>query len=121
MDKIKIERLECYGYHGLLPEENKLGQRFLIDIELGLDLRPAGMDDDLSKSVNYAEVCFAVQDIVENRVFHLIEALAESIATRLLDTYTIVNEATVRVVKPHPPVRVHFGGVCVEIHRKRAH
>lgn len=119
MDKIRIERLECYGYHGVLPEENKLGQRFYIDIELGLDLQPAGTRDHLALTVNYAEVCQAVKQLVETKRFRLIEALAEAIATMLLETYTIVVEATVRVVKPHPPVHVHFGGVSVEIHRKR--
>jgi dihydroneopterin aldolase len=119
MDKIRIERLECYGYHGVFPEENRLGQRFYVDVEMGLDLRPAGTEDDLARSVNYADVCLLIQDIVEHNRFHLIETVAETIASRVLDTYTIVKETTVRVMKPHPPVPVRFGGVSVEIHRRR--
>ncbi|WP_059040588.1 dihydroneopterin aldolase [Paenibacillus rubinfantis] len=119
MDKIRIERLECYGYHGVFPEENRLGQRFYIDVEMGLDLRPAGTEDDLTRSVNYADVCLLIQEIVELNRFQLIETVAETIASRVLDTYTIVEETTVRVTKPHPPVPVRFGGVSVEIHRRR--
>jgi dihydroneopterin aldolase len=119
MDKIRVERLECYGYHGVFPEENKLGQRYYIDMELELELKDAGLQDDLARSVNYAEVCLAVKDLVETTQYQLIEALAENIASLVLDTYTIVNATTIRVVKPHPPVAIHFGGVTVEIHRKR--
>lgn len=119
MDKIRIDRLECFGYHGVFPEENKLGQRFYIDVELMFDIQPAGRADDLNLSVNYAEVCQQVQRIVQNKQFKLIEALAQCIASMILDTYTIVNETTIRVMKPHPPVPVHFGGVSVEIHRSR--
>lgn len=119
MDKIKLERMEFYGYHGVFPEENKLGQRFCIDVELCLDLKPAGASDDLERTVNYAEVYETIKEIVEQRKFRLIEALAEHIASAVLDTYTVINELTVRVVKPHPPFAAHFLGVTVEIHRKR--
>lgn len=119
MDKIRIEQIACYGYHGVFPEENKLGQRFYVDVELGLDLRPAGRSDELERSVNYAEVGKMIQHIVEHERYQLIEALAERIASKILDTYTIVDETTVRIVKPHPPVNLHFSGASVEIYRKR--
>jgi dihydroneopterin aldolase len=119
LDKIRIERLECYGYHGVFPEENRLGQRFIVDVELGLDLAPAGTSDDLALSVDYADVCRLVRDVVEHHRYRLIETVAETIASRILDTYTRVKETTVRVWKPHPPVPIRFGGVSVEIHRRR--
>lgn len=119
MDKIGLRQMEFYGYHGVFPEENKLGQRFVVDVELVLDLREAGRTDDLSATISYPDVCKLIQSIVEKRRFRLIEALAECIATSVLETYTIVNEIAVRVVKPHPPVDVHFEGVYVDIRRKR--
>jgi dihydroneopterin aldolase len=120
MDKIILTRMEFYGYHGVFAEENKLGQRFYVDAELILSLEKAGRTDHIDDTVNYAEAVFLIQNIVEGRTFKLIEALATCIASELLQTYTSINEVTVRVIKPHPPFNVHFEGVTVEITRKRA-
>jgi 7,8-dihydroneopterin aldolase/epimerase/oxygenase len=119
MDKMKLHRMEYYGYHGVFEEERKLGQRYYIDLELELDLRGAGLQDDLDQTVNYAEVHALVKKIVETKSFKLIEALAEHIASSVLDTYTVINAVTVKVTKPHPPFDIHFQGVTVELHRTR--
>ncbi|MNL37171.1 Dihydroneopterin aldolase [compost metagenome] len=103
----------------MFEEERKLGQRFYVDLELELDLQAAGRSDDLTLTVNYAEVHFLVKKIVETKSFKLIEALAEYIASSLLDTYTVINAVTVKVTKPHPPFDIHFQGVTVELHRTR--
>lgn len=120
IDKMRLSRMQFYGYHGVFPEENKLGQRFYVDLELSLDLSKAGQTDDLEQTVNYAEVYERVKRIVEGKPFRLIEALAENVASDVLHQYTSVNDVTVRVVKPHPPFDIHFDGVTVEINRKRA-
>lgn len=60
-----------------------------------------------------------VKKIVETKSFKLIEALAEHIASSVLDTYTVINAVTVKVTKPHPPFDIHFQGVTVELHRTR--
>ena len=63
MDNIIIQNLEIYAYHGVYPEENKLGQKFILTLELFSDLRLTGKIDDLSNSISYAEVChFAETD-----------------------------------------------------------
>ena len=108
-----MHRMEYYGYHGVFAEERKLGQRYYIDLEMEMDLREAGEQDVLSKTVNYAEVHETVKDIVENKSFQLIEALGEVIASSLLDTYTSIYALTVKVTKPHPPFDIHFQGVTV--------
>ncbi|MNP36106.1 Dihydroneopterin aldolase [compost metagenome] len=119
MDKMVLHRMEYYGYHGVFPEERKLGQRYYIDLELEMDLREAGEQDDLTKTVNYAEIHEVVKDIVENKSFQLIEALGEVIASSLLDNYTSIYALTVKVTKPHPPFDIHFQGVTVELSRTR--
>lgn len=119
MDKIILERMQFYGYHGAIAEENKLGQRYIVDLTLHLDLSTAGVRDDLNETVNYAELYQSLRHIVEGTPFQLIEALAERIASELLDQYTKINQLTVKVTKPHPPVDIHFDGVSVELHRKR--
>lgn len=120
MDKIILERMQFYGYHGVAEEENRLGQRYIVDLSLDLDLSTAGVNDDLNETVNYAEVYQSLRHIVESTTFQLIEALAERIASELLTQYTKIDQLTVKVTKPHPPVDIHFDGVSVELHRKRA-
>jgi len=120
MDTIKLERIQLYGKHGVFPEENKLGQRFYVSLELMLDLSEAGRTDDLAHTVNYAEVYALAKSVVEGEPFKLIEALAETLATRVLDAYAKIQEVTVRVVKPHPPFDIVFDGVTVELTRRRS-
>jgi len=119
MDKMIISRMEYYGRHGVFEEERRLGQRFYVGLELEMDLSAAGLTDDLTQAVNYAEVHETVKGVVEGESVQLIEALAERIASAVLRTYTRVDAATVRVTKPHPPFDIHFEGVTVEIRRSR--
>lgn len=119
MDKMMIKGMRFYGYHGVYPEENKLGQQYYVDLELHMDLEQAARTDDLSQTINYADLHAFTKAIVEGPPFKLIEALTGHIASRVLDVYTSVDEITVRVTKPHPPFDIHFEGVTVELHRKR--
>ncbi|TLS48628.1 dihydroneopterin aldolase [Paenibacillus antri] len=119
MDTIKLERIQLYGRHGVFAEENRLGQRFYVSLELKLDLSKAGETDDLEHTVNYAEVYGLAKDVVEGETFKLIEALAETLASRILDAYAKIHEVTVRVIKPHPPFDIVFDGVTVELTRRR--
>lgn len=116
MDKIIVEGMEFYGYHGTLPEEQSLGQRFMIDVELALDLRPAGESDDPGHTVNYARVFEITQSIVCGRPHRLIESVAEAIAASLLERYPVTG-VTVRVKKPQAPVKGQFAWMAVEISR----
>lgn len=120
MDKIVMTGMQFYGYHGVFAEENKLGQKFSIDVELYLPLKQACETDDLNATVNYAEVYATIKSVVEGKPSKLIEALAERVASEVLHTYTSIKEITVRVLKPNPPFEIYFEGVTVEIHRKRA-
>ncbi|MCU6710779.1 dihydroneopterin aldolase [Paenibacillus sp. J5C_2022] len=119
MDKMKVKGMRFYGYHGVYPEENKLGQQYAVDLELHLDLEQAAATDDLQYTVNYAELHALVKEIVEGPPVQLIETLAGNIASRVLEAYTMINEAMVAVTKPHPPFDIHFEGVSVELRRKR--
>ncbi|RIX49216.1 dihydroneopterin aldolase [Paenibacillus nanensis] len=119
MDRMNVRGMKFYGYHGVFPEENKLGQQFYVDIDLTLDLAQAADTDDLTYTVNYAELHTLAKKIVEGKPFKLIEALAGHIASRVLEAYTSVIEVTVRVTKPHPPFDIHFDGVTIELSRKR--
>jgi len=117
-DKIFISGIGFYGHHGAREEEQILGQHFLVDVELSLDLRPAGAADDLALTVDYADVVKRVTAIGRTRRFRLLEALAEAIASDLLEQREI-QEVRVRVVKPAPPLPERVGSVGVEIVRRQ--
>ena len=120
MDKIILSNLGFYGYHGVLDAEKIIGQKFFIDAELYLDTKEAGINDDLNKSVSYAEVYEIIKNITENKRFDLIEALAENIAYEVLDKFNMVQSIMVRVKKPEAPVSGIYDYFAVEIRRDRS-
>ncbi|WP_043931765.1 dihydroneopterin aldolase [Bacillus sp. EB01] len=119
MDKIYINRMEFYGYHGVFPEETRLGQRFAVDLAVGLSLEKAGLSDNLEESVNYGELFHVCKEVVEGDPFKLIEAVAEKIASRVLREFPLVMEVMVKVIKPDPPIPGHYRSVAIEITRRR--
>lgn len=119
MDKIIMKNLAFFGYHGVLKEENVLGQKFFVDIDLYTDLKRAGISDEVTDTVHYGEVYNMVKDIVENKRFKLLEALAENIAATVLDSFSLVNEISVKIRKPEAPVNGIYDYFGVEIRRKR--
>lgn len=119
VDKIILNQMEFYGYHGVFKEETKLGQRFIVDLQAEVDLAKAGATDDLQYSVNYGQLFSDVKEIVEGEPYKLIEAVAENIAKKLLESYTLIEGLTVRIIKPDPPIPGHYKSVAVEITRKR--
>lgn len=118
MDKIIIKNMAFYGYHGVLSEENILGQKFFVDIEINKSLKEAGITDDLTKSVSYAEIYERVERIARGKSYKLIEALAESVAEDILNNFDIIG-IKVRIKKPEAPIPGHFDYVGVEIERSK--
>lgn len=119
MDKIYVNDMRFYGYHGVFPEENKLGQRFHVDLAVELDLKQAGTTDNLEYSVSYADLYQTCQEVVEKRTFKLVEMVAETIASELLANYELVQACTVKVYKPDPPIPGYYQSVAIEIKRSR--
>lgn len=116
-DKISLHGLVFQGHHGMYSWEQRVAQPFEVDVELHLDLRPAGTADDPSRTVDYCRVYRAVQQEVETARHGLLEALAEAIAARVLDLGP-VEAVTVRVRKPRAALPGPSGSVQVEIHRR---
>ncbi|MEH7491709.1 dihydroneopterin aldolase [Neobacillus niacini] len=119
MDKIFVNQMEFYGYHGVFPEETRLGQRFVIDLMVLVDLKKAGQSDELEFSVNYGELFQVCKEVVEGEPYKLIEAVAEKIAQTVLGQFALVSEVTIKVIKPDPPIPGHYQSVAVEITRRR--
>ena len=119
-DRIRLQGMVFYGFHGVEPAERQVGQRFVVDLEVDRDLRAAGVSDDVADTVNYSRLYRAVQEIAEGPSRNLLENLAEAIAQRVLDSFD-VESVRVRVKKPEAPIRgsvLSYAGV--EVFRKRA-
>ena len=117
MDKIRIDGLEVYANHGVFAAEKALGQKFVVSAELQLDLRLAGMRDDLQQTVNYAEVAAGMKAVMTDDTYDLIETCAERLAAYILHGYPLVRAVTVRVEKPWAPVGQIVRNISVQITR----
>jgi dihydroneopterin aldolase len=108
------------GRHGYYDEEQLTAQPFEVDVELGLNLQPAGVDDDLTKTVDYGRVFEVTRQIVESTTFRLLEALAEAISHEVLSDFPSVGEVGVRIRKPNVPIEGRLDYAGVEIWRRRS-
>ena len=117
-DRILLTGILAEGRHGVHEHERLTPQAFEIDVELALDLQPAGTSDELDRTVDYSAVDVRVRELVESRSFQLIEALAETIAADILATYP-VEEVVVRIRKPAVLLAGPVESVGVEIRRRR--
>lgn len=102
-DKVRLDGMVFYGYHGVRPAERETGQRFVVDLQVVRDLSRAGESDDLQDTVSYSELFALVKQIVEGPPHNLLESLAETIAGRVLSDHD-VESVTVTVKKPDVPI-----------------
>lgn len=110
---IHLKKLRFHGRHGVLPEEAALGQPWIIDLDLVVDIAHAAATDDLAHTVNYADVYAQVRDIVTGERFDLIETLANRILSAVLSAHPLVRSATITVHKPHVPIPGDHEGVAL--------
>src|SRR5690625_5141968 len=120
MDKIILHHMQFYGFHGLLPEENKLGQRFNVDVELFLDLQKAGKTDDMMDSIDYGQAYELDRRIDGEDIKKVIEAVAADVAEQFLGQVALLEACSVKGSKPGPPNPGHYHSVAVEIYRERS-
>ncbi len=117
-DRIGLARMVFYGHHGATEEEQAVGQRFVVDLEMAMDLSVAGHSDDLADTADYGRAFEIVQGVVEGPPHALLESLAEECAQRLLDELPI-ESTRIRVSKPSVPIRGALDSAWVEITRRR--
>ncbi len=116
-DKIHIKNLEVFGKHGVLPEENRLGQKFRIDAVLYLSVRKAGLKDDLTKTIHYGDASRFMADFMVRHTFRLIEAAAEQMAKEMLLKFPLMEKIRLEIKKPWAPIGLPLEEVSVEIER----
>lgn len=119
MDKLILREMHFSARHGLLPVEAEKEQPFSATVELEVSTRRAGTTDRIEDAIDYRRVQAVVQSVIGGAPRHLIETLAETIATNLLGAFPTVSAVVVEVIKPRPPVDFQFAGVAVRIRRER--
>ena len=116
-DQIKVTGIKAFGYHGVLPHEAIEGQEFTVDLVVTLDLRAASLSDDLTQTINYADLAQIAHDNIVGERVQLIERLAGKIAEEISSAYSQITSVSVTVHKPHAPVTVDFEDISVTITR----
>jgi 7,8-dihydroneopterin aldolase/epimerase/oxygenase len=119
-DRIVLGNMAFRARHGVAAREKTDPQRFEVDVELLLDLQPAGLEDELERTVDYGAVYEATRQIVESTTYNLIEALAEAICHEILMDYALVEEVVVRVRKPEVRLGGPLDHAAVEVRRRRS-
>ena len=119
-DRIILEGMRFYAYHGGSAEERSLGQPFQVDMEAELDLSVAGNSDRREDTVSYTHLYRVVRDVMEEEAKNLLESLAEDIASRALEAFPI-RAVRVQVKKTRPPIKgAVLSGAAVEVYRTKS-
>ena len=117
-DRIILEGIILYGYHGRKRPEKEIGQRFVVDIEVERDLRMAGASDKIDATISYTDIFRVVREVVEGPSLNLLESVAHTIAQKIIDGYA-VEAVRVKVKKPSPPIKGSIlSAAAVEIYRR---
>ncbi len=119
LDTIRIKNAVFYAYHGVLGNEQNLGGKFEVDVDLFCDLSEAAVRDSLKQTVDYEKVYAFMKNLVLGKKYYLIEALGNTIAKGILQEFQKVERVVVRVRKQSPPVKGVVDFVEVEIEKAR--
>ena len=115
-DRIALTGLRVRGHHGVLPEERRDGQEFVVDAVLTLDTRPAAASDDLAATVDYGTLAMRLAEVVGGEPVNLIETLAARLAEVCVADPRVIS-ARVTVHKPSAPIALSFDDVAVTVER----
>ncbi|MFZ0836748.1 MAG: dihydroneopterin aldolase [Xanthobacteraceae bacterium] len=118
-DTIFVSGLLIHAHHGVMAHEEKVGQRFVIDLELSTDLAAASRSDKLADTVNYGAIVDTTTEVFTQRSYRLIEAAAGAVADAILAKFVKVSAVRITVRKPHAPIAAIFGDAGVTLTRNR--
>ena len=119
-DKIIINGLKIFAYHGVNPEEKRDGQDFILDITCYTDYSDALISDDLNQTVSYAKIIKTVTKAFTKQSYDLIEAAANAVVNAVFCDYEKIKKIDITLKKPQAPIKANFNWVAVEFTRERA-
>lgn len=110
-----IDNLEVFANHGLFEEENKLGQKFIFDIECELNYKKAMFSDEMTDSISYADIAEVVVKTAMTNTFNLLERLAGEILKNIFTEFSQIENIKLKINKPGAPIKYHFEKCGVEV------
>lgn len=118
-NKIYINGIEVYAYHGVFPEETSLGQKFIFDLEATLNFKDAMLTDQLEKSVSYGDIAQIIAEVATKNTYKLLERLAYEIVKTVFTQHKLIDSINLTINKPNAPVKQIFKecGISLEISR----
>ncbi|XP_010459540.1 PREDICTED: dihydroneopterin aldolase 2 [Camelina sativa] len=120
-DKLVLRGLKFYGFHGAIPEEKTLGQMFMLDIDVWMCLKKAGLSDNLDDSISYVDIYNLAKEVVQGSSRNLLEAVAELITSKTLESFPQVKAVRLKLWKPNVPlIQSAIDCLGVEIFRNRS-
>ena len=114
-----IDNLEVFANHGLFEEENKLGQKFIFDIECELNYKKAMFSDEMTDSTSYADIVEVVVKTSTTNTFNLLERLAGEILKNIFTEFSQIENIKLKINKPGAPIKYHFEKCGVEVKPSR--
>ena len=114
-----IDNLEVFANHGLFEEENKLGQKFIFDIECELNYKKAMFSDEMTDSISYADIAEVVVKTATTNTFNLLERLAGEILKNIFTEFSQIENIKLKINKPGAPIKYHFEKCGVEVKTSR--
>jgi 7,8-dihydroneopterin aldolase/epimerase/oxygenase len=118
-DQVFVSGLVIHAHHGVMEHESKVGQRFVLDLELSIDLKNAARSDKLVDTVSYSAIVETASRAFTGQSYRLVEAAAGAVADALLAGFARVTAIRVTVRKPHAPIAAIFADVGVTLVRSR--
>ena len=117
MGKITIEEMEFYAFHGHYKEEQIVGNRFLVDLELETDLTVPSDSDQLTDAVNYQQAYQIIKNEMRRKKSNLLENIGKRMLDALYDEMKGVEKITLRIRKMYPPMGGPINSVGVTMSR----
>lgn len=115
---IYLKEIRCYAYHGVAPQENLIGNEYVIDLKLKVDISRASQTDDVEDTVSYADV----YELVKTEMAissKLLEHVGGRIATKLFEVFPTIEEIKLRLSKRNPPMGADIDAAGIELHCSR--
>ena len=118
-DTIFVSGLLIHAHHGVMAHEAKVGQRFVIDLELFTDLSESSRTDRLADTVSYSNVVATATAAFKDTNYKLLERAAGAVADAVLAAFPRIRALKITVHKPHAPIAAIFDDVGVVLTRTR--
>ena len=118
--KIHLNEMLFYGYHGVYPEERKLGQKFYVTLTVFIDDSLDANICNLSDTVDYTKIYETVKQIMEKEQFYLLEECANKIINSIFNAFSLISGVKILIEKPCVPMKCNLKSVSVEMERQRS-